>query len=59
MGCFSFLCKVSGRPALSTSYDGSPCYLFLLKGGKVMEEMYGNYDSYGNVFTSDKGASFQ
>lgn len=53
MGCFSFLCKKSGRAALSTSFSGSPCYLFLLKDGKVIEEMYGNYDSYGRVFTGD------
>ena len=25
MGCFSFLCKNSGEPALSTGYDGSTC----------------------------------
>lgn len=56
MGCF--LCKVSGKPALSTSFDGSPCYLFLLKDGKVVEEMYGNYDSYGRVFNST-GESFE
>lgn len=56
MGCFSFLCKESGKAALSTSFDGSPCYLFLLKDGKVIEEMYGNYDSYGRVFTSEEDA---
>lgn len=56
MGCFSFLCKESGKAALSTSFDGSPCYLFLLKDGKVIEEMYGNYDSYGRVFTSKEDA---
>lgn len=50
MGCFSFMCKESGDPALSTSFNGSPCYLFLLMNGKVTEEMYGNYDSYGRVF---------
>ncbi len=53
MGCFSFLCKKSGKAALSTSFDGSPCYLFLLKDGKVIEEMYGNYDSYGRVFKTE------
>ena len=50
MGCFSFLCKDTGNAALSTSFDGSPCFLFLLKDGIVIEEMYGNYDSYGRVF---------
>lgn len=53
MGCFSFLCKKSGKAALSTSFDGSPCYLFLLKNGKVIEEMYGNYNSYGCVFKKE------
>lgn len=53
MGCFSFLCKESGEPALSTSSNGSPCYLFLLMDGKVVEEMYGNYDSYGCVFKNE------
>ena len=50
MGCFSFICKNSGKPALSTSFDGSPVRMYLLKDGKVIEEMYGNYDSYGRVF---------
>lgn len=59
MGCFSFLCKESGRPALSTSFDGSPCYLFLLKNGEVIEEMYGNYDSYGRVFKKGKDDAFK
>lgn len=53
MGCFSFLCKKSGKAALSTSFSGSPVYIFLLKNGKVIEEMYGNYDSYGRVFKKE------
>ena len=58
MGCFSFLCKESGKPANSTSFDGSPCRLFLLEDGKVIEEMHGNYDSYGRVF-DENGESFK
>jgi len=58
MGCFSFNCKRTGKPALSSSFDGSACHLFLLKEGKVIEEMFGNYDSYGRVF-DDKGDSFK
>lgn len=58
MGCFSFICKKSGKPALSTSFDGSPCHMFLLKNGKVIEEMFGNYDSYGRVF-NNVGESFK
>jgi len=47
------MCKVTGEPALSSSFNGSPVHLFLLKDGKVIEHMYGNYDSYGRVFTKD------
>ncbi len=50
MGCFSYLCKKSGKAALSTSFSGSAVYIFLLKKGKCLEMMYGNYDSYGRVF---------
>lgn len=58
MGCFSFLCVNSGKPALSTSFDGSPCKLFLMKEGRILEEMHGNYNSYGRVFNG-KGGSFE
>lgn len=50
MGCFSYLCKNSGKPVNSTSFDGDLVYLFLLEKGRVIEEMYGNYDSYGGIF---------
>ena len=53
MGCFSFMCKVTGKPGNSSSFDGNPVHLFLLKKGKVIEHMHGNYDSYGRVFTKD------
>ena len=53
MGCFSFMCKETGKPGLSTSFDGTPVHLFLLKDGKVIEHMHGNYDSYGRVFAKD------
>lgn len=52
MGCFSFICKKSGKPANSNSFSGDLVHLFLLKKGKVIEHMYGQYDSYGRVFTS-------
>ena len=58
MGCFSFNCKESGLPAWSSSFDGDAVHLFLLKDGKVIEEMYGHYDSYGRVFNSE-GDSFE
>jgi hypothetical protein len=51
MGCFSFICKESGLPVASDSFSGDACRLYLLKDGKVIEEMRGHYDSYGRVFT--------
>jgi hypothetical protein len=51
MGCFSFICKESGLPVASSSFSGDACRMYLLKDGKVIEEMRGHYDSYGRVFT--------
>ena len=59
MGCFSFVCKESGLPVASDSFSGDACRLYLLKNGKVIEEMRGHYDSYGRVFTADKEDSFE
>ena len=59
MGCFSFICKESGLPVASSSFDGDAVRMYLLKDGKVIEEMYGHYDSYGRVFTKDKEDSFE
>jgi hypothetical protein len=50
MGCFSFLCKACGKPINSSSFRGERCILFLLKNGEVIEQMQGEYDSYGRVF---------
>jgi hypothetical protein len=50
MGCFSFICKESGLPVASSSFNGDACRMYLLKDGKVIEEMHGHYDSYGRVF---------
>jgi len=58
MGCFSFICKESALPVASSSFDGDAVKLFLLKDGKVIEEMHGHYDSYGRVFDA-KGESFE
>lgn len=59
MGCFSFICKESGLPVASSSYDGDAVRMYLLKDGKVVEEMRGHYDSYGRVFKADKNESFE
>ena len=50
MGCFSFVCKESGMPVASDSFSGDAVRMYLLKDGKVIEEMHGHYDSYGRVF---------
>jgi len=50
MGCFSYLCKECGKGILSNSFRGEQVKLFYLKDGKVIEEMEGEYDSYGRVF---------
>lgn len=53
MGCFSYMCKECGKPILSTSFAGQRVKLFLLENGKVLQEMEGEYDSYGRVFIDD------
>jgi hypothetical protein len=50
MGCFSYLCKKCGKPITSDSLRGENVRLSLLENGKVIEEMQGQYDSYGAVF---------
>ena len=54
MGSFSFKCSVSGEPVNSDSQSGEVVYIFLLREGKILEEMYGMYDSYGHAFTRSK-----
>jgi len=44
------MCKECGKAILSDSFSGQPVELFLLKNGKVIEHMSGQYDSYGRVF---------
>ena len=50
MGCFSFICSVCGEAVRSNSQDGEHCTLYLLKKGKIIQQMTGQYDSYGNVY---------
>jgi hypothetical protein len=50
MGCFSFVCKESGLPVASDSFSGDAVRMYLLRNGKLIEEMRGHYDSYGRVF---------
>ena len=53
MGCFSFKCQKCGRGIQSDSSTGERSILFLLKKGKVLQKMTGEYDSYGRVFKQD------
>jgi len=50
MGCFSFMCKECGKAILSNSFSGQNVKLFLLEKGKIVEQLEGQYDSYGCVF---------
>ena len=59
MGCFSFMCKESGLPVASSSFDGDAVRMYLLKDGKVIEEMRGHYDSYGRVFKKTNDEHFE
>ena len=59
MGCFSFLCKICGKGILSNSSRGEKVKLYLLRDGKIIEQMEGEYDSYGRVFTDDFKDSIQ
>jgi len=57
MGCFSYKCKECGKGVRSTSFSGEKVKIFLLNKGKVIQQMEGQYDSYGGVFiegTQDK-----
>jgi hypothetical protein len=54
MGCFSFICKESNLPVA----EGDAVRMYLLKNGKVVEEMRGHYDLYGKVY-NDSGDSFE
>jgi len=53
MGCFSFICKECGQAILSNSFRGQKVKLFLLKEGEIIQEIEGEYDSYGQVFSKD------
>ena len=50
MGCFSYICPVYGKGINSSSFHGENVRLSLLENGKVIEEMQGQYDSYGRTF---------
>ena len=50
MGCFSWLCSKCGKGIESSSFEGHQCRLYYLKDGKVIEQLKGEYNSYGGVF---------
>ena len=53
MGCFSYMCKECGKPVNSDSFTGEECRIYRLENGQVMQEMRGQYNSYGSVFDGD------
>ena len=53
MGCFSYICPKCEKGIKSSSFSGEHCTLYLLKESKVIEQMTGQYDSYGRVFKDD------
>jgi len=59
MGCFSFMCKECKEPILSNSFRGQEVKLFLLRDGKIIEQMEGEYDSYGRVFDKENKKSIE
>ena len=50
MGCFSYKCQNCGKGVLSSSFGGEKVKIFLLKDSKVIQQMEGEYNSYGSVF---------
>ena len=53
MGCFSYICKTCKKGINSDSFTGESVKMWLLKDGKVVESMEGQYDSYGRVFRDE------
>ena len=53
MGCFSFLCKECGEPIRSDDEAGEHVHLYLLRHGEIIEELQGQYDSYGRVLNEE------
>ncbi len=56
MGFFSYLCKVCNDP-INFDYDtntGEHCTLYLLKNGRIIETMTGQYNNYGCVYDDNK-----
>lgn len=49
MGCFSFKCKICRQPINCYDDKEEGVKLFVLQKGEVLEEMEGNYNSYGKV----------
>jgi len=50
MGCFSYLCQECKKSINSDSVRGEECRLYHLKNGVPVQELRGQYDSYGSVF---------
>jgi len=53
------MCKECNEAVLSNSFTGQDVKLYLLEDGKVLQEMEGQYDSYGRVFNKDNTGSIK
>jgi hypothetical protein len=53
MGQFSYECKVCDEPVNANHIRGEQCTIYRLENGKVVQQMTGEYDSYGRVHSSD------
>jgi hypothetical protein len=51
MGQFSYKCKVCDEPVNAAYSVGEFCTIYRLENGKVVDQMAGEYDSYGRVHT--------
>lgn len=57
MGCFSYICPECDKNILSDGCRGEFVFLFLIKDGRILEHIRGEYDSYGRVFNDDQTES--
>ena len=53
MGCFSWKCSICHEGVNSSSFCGEHCVIYLLKDGRIIEEMAGQYNSYGACFNGE------
>lgn len=50
---FSFICTICGQPIMSNTVTGEKCRLMYIKNNEIKEEIRGDYDCFGGVFTDE------